>query len=636
MHGTQTLSKVVIFEVDPAQKSDWAGLASPSEALCVNAPLTADNAADYAQVEILSTFLRSRLDASVLGQMPNLKLIATRSTGYDHIDLKACAASGIKICNVPAYGDPTVAEFTFALLLALSRKITSAGERARHGDFSRSGLRGFDLAGKVLGVVGVGRIGQRVIQIARGFGMTVLCHDAVESPDLSARLGFSFVKLEALLKACDVLSLHVPGNSSNIGLISTPQLALMKPTAVVINTSRGEVIDAEALVLALSEGRLAGAGLDVFAQEGLLRDEVGIFRPGEDPSLKTLRSLAATHALLDSPNVLATAHIAYDTGEAVGRILSVTRQNIESFIAGAPENLVGQTRVRRAPKAPAAGKGAYELAMSPLSEDVIQRRREFLANPGPEQVHALRGALRRARAGLLMFKDLSTTGECTWIRHELERMIKQLGPLRDLDVLRVQYELDLPAPSGVFPEGFGNLLVSARAMSVEHAFSRLKSPREAFLLDGFHDWLMGQAANLPGQDLQAHMVAWLTEVDAEVRSQGDDKLARGKSARHRLREQIKVLKYDFEIYRRIFDPEGGVAYLQTLEALHTLLGDMNDDAVGARLRHSLVNPKAPPKDVGRPSKARREALARAWSHFDELPRSWATTSAAPRAIAEAS
>ena len=623
--------KIVIFEVHPTQVQDWGGLGDSTAVSLVAEPLTLENAQAFTSAEIISTFLGSRLDAAVLNLMPSLKLIATRSTGFDHVDLQACSAKGTQVCNVPDYGDPTVAEFVFALTLALSRKVALAGLRAKASDFSQEDLRGFDLAGKVMGVLGVGKIGQRVIQIAKGFGMTVLGCDPGAPAGLEAKLGFRLVDLPSLLSACDVLSLNVPGGEQNVGLISAPQLALMKPTAILINTSRGEVVDAEALVMALSEGRLAGAGLDVFAQEGLLRDEVGMFRPGQTASLKSLRSLAATHALLASPNVIATAHIAYDTQEALGRIISTTRSNILGFVAGKPKNLIAPTLPKSAarPKAPANMASGYEQVMSPLSQDVIRRRETFLADPGPEQVHALRGALRRARAGLLIFKDISTTGECAWIRHELERMIKHLGSLRDLDVLRVQFDMDLAKPSGGFPEGFDALLTSARRAAADQAVLRFRAPRASFLLDGFQDWLQSQGASLPGEDLQAHMVQWLAEADAEVRRRGAEDLGRGDTARHRLREQIKVLKYDFEIYQRIFNPPGAEPYLAALENLHTLLGDMNDDAVGAKLRHSLINPDRRPKNVGRPTKARREALARGWSQFETLPRSWAPSPSKP-------
>jgi D-lactate dehydrogenase len=332
---------IVMFETEAWQEAACQRLAPQHRVRCVQAPLTLSNIGDFADAEVISTFIDSKLDAETLGSLKRLRLIATRSTGYDHIDLTVCRDKGVAVCNVPNYGDPTVAEYVFALLLAVSRKVPQAAERTRRGDFSQVGLRGFDLAGKVMGVVGVGRIGQRVIQIAKGFGMSVVAFDARPDKDLEARLGMTFVSLDQLLQTSDVVSLHVPGGPGTRNLISADKLALMKPSAVLINTARGDVIDTEALLVALTEDRIAGAGLDVFSQEPWLRDEAEIFRTGAGMEVAGLRTLAADRALLASPKVVASAHVAYDTQEAVVRILDVTLANIAAFEAGAPLNLVG-------------------------------------------------------------------------------------------------------------------------------------------------------------------------------------------------------------------------------------------------------------------------------------------------------
>jgi D-lactate dehydrogenase len=331
---------VAVFEAEEWEQEACRRLKPRHRVRCTAENLTRATAGDYAEAEVVTTFIKSELSAEVISALPRLQLIATRSTGYDHIDLEACRRRGVAVCNVPDYGDPTVAEHAFALLLAVSRRIVEAAERTRRGDFSMAGLRGFDLAGRTLGVVGAGRIGRRVIQIARGFGMQALATD--ERPDSAAaeHLGFRYVTLDELLQSSDVVSLHVPGGPGTHDLISDAQFAAMKPGAVLINTARGGVVNAAALVRALAGGRLAGAGLDVVSEEPLVREEAEIFRSNVALDTDQLRSLVATNALLRLRNVVVTPHIAYDTREAIGRIIGTTLENIEAFATGDPRNLV--------------------------------------------------------------------------------------------------------------------------------------------------------------------------------------------------------------------------------------------------------------------------------------------------------
>jgi len=327
---------IVIFEAEDWERDAVAGLGRDHTVTCV----TEVAGAGLPDAEVISTFIDSRLDAATLAAFPKLRLIATRSTGYDHVDLDYCRAHGITVCNVPDYGDPTVAEHAFALLLALARKIAQAVERTRRGDFSQDGLRGFDLGGKTLGVVGTGQIGRRMIRIARGFDMDVIAFDIKPDAEAARALGFRYVPLDTLIASCDVLTLHIPGGPATEGLIGGAQFAAMKPSAVIVNTARGGVVDAEALLNALLTGQIAGAALDVLNQEPWLRDEAQIFRSATPPAPEGLRALVASHALLKLPNVIVTPHVAYDTREAVARIMSVTLSNIEAFAAGAPRNVV--------------------------------------------------------------------------------------------------------------------------------------------------------------------------------------------------------------------------------------------------------------------------------------------------------
>ena len=332
--------EVAVFEAAEWEQEACLRLERNHRLHCTGEALAAETAPHFAEVEVVTTFIRSQIGEAVLIALPRLKLIATRSTGYDHIDLDACRRRGVAVCNVPDYGDPTVAEHTFALLLAVSRRVVEAAERTRDGNFGMEGLRGFDLAGRTIGVIGAGRIGRRVIQLARGFGMTVLATDARPDPAAAEQLGFAYAPLETLLARSDVISLHVPGGSETRDMISDAQFALMKPGAVLINTARGGVVNAAALVRALDSGRLQGAGLDVLAEEPLLREEAEIFRRDLPVSAERLRDVVAANALLRRRNVVVTPHIAYDTQEALHRILATTLDNIEAFAAGAPKNLV--------------------------------------------------------------------------------------------------------------------------------------------------------------------------------------------------------------------------------------------------------------------------------------------------------
>lgn len=289
---------------------------------------------------ILCTFIESRIGEAELNRFPAVKLIATRSTGFDHIDLTAAKARGIVVANVPFYGENTVAEFTIALLLALSRRIIDADERVREtGTFSPTGLRGFDLAGKTIGVVGTGHIGAHVIRMAQGFGMKVIGFDAYPNTEISHALNFPYVSLPELLAASDIVTLHVPYNEHTHHLINRENIRIIKKGAYLINTARGAIVETQALIEALQSGRLAGAGLDVLEEEGDLADEV-VFLTAPHPREEELRTVLKNHYLINHPRVIVTPHIAFNTTEAVERILNATILNIQNFAVGSPTNIV--------------------------------------------------------------------------------------------------------------------------------------------------------------------------------------------------------------------------------------------------------------------------------------------------------
>lgn len=331
--------KIRMFEMEKWECEPFRRLGDENELRFHEERLDTDSASDYSDTEILSVFIYSDLSADTLREMPELRLIATRSTGFDHIDLDYAREHGITVCNVPAYGDNTVAEHVFALLLALSHRVVEAVDRTRRGDFGPQGLTGFDLRGRTLGVVGTGRIGLHTASIARGFGMDVLGYDLEPDEEAARRIGFRYVELDELLGASDVVSLHVPGNENTRHLLSEREFGLMREGSVLINTSRGSVVHIQPLLRALAEGKLAGAGLDVLPEEPVILEEAELLRRVYQRE-HDLSTLLADHVLLHMNNVVITPHSAFNTAEAVRQILEVTRANIRNFLEGTPANTV--------------------------------------------------------------------------------------------------------------------------------------------------------------------------------------------------------------------------------------------------------------------------------------------------------
>jgi D-lactate dehydrogenase len=331
--------KLVVFEVKPHEASAFKALETENEILLIEEPLCAANASKFSDAEIASTFFESELDRHVLEKLPALRLIATRSTGFDHIDMAYCLERGIVVSNVSTYGGNTVAEHVFALLLMISHRMREAIECARNGDFSPLGLQGFDLQGKTLGVLGVGNIGRHVIRIAQGFEMNVVACDLRPDEDLAKKLGFRYASFEDTLSAADVLTLHMPAAKGTNSLLSHSEFARMKDGVVLINTARGSLIDVQALIEALRRGKVAAAGLDVLPDEPLIREEAELICSAAF-NQRDLRNLVADHALLRMPNVVVTPHSAFNSREAIGRIVNTTIKNIRAFVDGQPQNVV--------------------------------------------------------------------------------------------------------------------------------------------------------------------------------------------------------------------------------------------------------------------------------------------------------
>ncbi len=331
--------KILICETEPWEREPMESLKSEHDLTFIDSRLNKDNAADYAYAEIVSCFIYSDLGKRVVEKLPNLKLIATRSTGTEHIDSDYCQSRGIAVSNVPTYGSNTVAEHVFALLFAISRNLPAAFSRTACGEFSHRGLRGFELFGKTLGVIGTGDIGACVVPMAKGFGMEVMAFDPKPRDELVERYGLSYVSMDELLERSDIVSLHVPLNEKTRHMIAKDEIAKMKDGAVLINTARGALIKIEDMAEALLGGKLRAAGLDVLPEEPVIREEVELLRSVYDRQ-HSLETLLTGQVLMRMRNVVLTPHTAFYTEEAIDRILDCTIENIRGFTRGQPVNVV--------------------------------------------------------------------------------------------------------------------------------------------------------------------------------------------------------------------------------------------------------------------------------------------------------
>lgn len=330
--------KIVFFEVENWEENYINSNLSGYNPVLTNEKLDETTILKYHEAEIISTFIYSKLNREVLEKLPNLKFIATRSTGFDHIDLNYCKEKNIKISNVPTYGAHTVSEHTFALILAISRKLVPSIEQAKKGDFSSENLQGFDLFGKTLGIIGTGNIGKNVAEIGLSFGMKVLAFSRTVSNELVSK-GVRYVTLDGLLANSDIVTLHLPHTKETEHIINMQNIQKFKKGAVLINTARGALIETQAIAEGLEKGYLSAAGLDVLEEEAHLREEKE-FLSSEYLAKVDIKTALLNHVLLTRDDVLITPHNAFNSKEAVEEILETTVLNIEEFIKGNPQNLV--------------------------------------------------------------------------------------------------------------------------------------------------------------------------------------------------------------------------------------------------------------------------------------------------------
>lgn len=333
------MTKVAFFEIEDWEKEYLEKELKDNELYFFNDHLEAEKIDLVKDFEIISVFTDSSIGENVFSKTPYLKLITTRATGFDNIDVEEAKKHNIVVCNVPTYGENTVAEHTFGLMLNLSRKIYKSIQSVKEKGFIPDNLQGFDLKGKTLGIIGTGHIGSHVARIAKGFEMNILAHDVHEDKKLVKSLGFTYVSLEDLLKNSDIITLHVPYNKHTHHLINSQNINLIKKGAYLINTARGGIVETTALIKALDDGVLAGAGLDVLEEEHAIKEERQLLSKKFTENLD-FKLMLQNHMLMERENVIVTPHNAFNSKEALERILQTTVENIKAFVEGKPINVV--------------------------------------------------------------------------------------------------------------------------------------------------------------------------------------------------------------------------------------------------------------------------------------------------------
>ncbi len=330
--------KIAFFEIEEWEEDYLKSKLKKHDLIFSRDVLNKKNINSVKDADVISIFIYSVVNKNILDGFENLKAIATRSTGFDHIDLKSCKKKNIFVANVPYYGENTVAEHTFALILDLSRNIHKSYERTIRGNFSLEGLRGFDLKEKTIGIIGLGHIGQHVARIARGFEMKILVYDKYKNKKLEKNLKFKYTSLNNLFKNSDIITFHCPYNRKTHHILNNKSIKLVKKGAYIINTSRGGLIDARALVKALVKGDLGGAALDVLEEESLIKEEIQLL--SKNFPKENLQNLLENHLLLTFDNVIITPHNAFNSKEALQRILNTTIDNINCIKKNKCENII--------------------------------------------------------------------------------------------------------------------------------------------------------------------------------------------------------------------------------------------------------------------------------------------------------
>jgi D-lactate dehydrogenase len=311
-----------------ARQKIWVKQAAPKLGARFKAGSVAIDNLPSSATEILSIHTESHITPAVLANLPNLKLIITRTAGVDHIDLAACRRAKVAVANCAGLNATAVAEFAMGLLLSYLRRLPTALEQGRRLQFGSDQMTGLELAGKTLGVVGTGAIGSNLARIAKGFGMEVVGFDTHKNFSLVKQAGLRYIGLKQLFQRSDIISLHIPGTPLTERIINRTLLSQVKSGAVLLNTARGSIVDAKAVIKALDSGRLQAYLTDVLDKEQYLRHQPRELSPKARAVLKLQRELVS------HPKVWVTPHVAHDTAEASQQILAHTLSLIELFGKG--------------------------------------------------------------------------------------------------------------------------------------------------------------------------------------------------------------------------------------------------------------------------------------------------------------
>ncbi len=335
------MRKIVIFDVHGEDKQYYRRTFKnvfKTKVECTEEPLTEVTAKKYHDATVVSVSLTSHINTKVFSKMPELEHIAARTTGIGHIDIQAAKRHHVLVSTVPAYDKTTVAEHAIMLLLALARRLCTSMQQVNEGVIDYSGLTGFEVAGKTMGIIGCGQIGRRVASTAAGLDMRVIGYDPNPEEDPS----ITYVDFKELLEESDVISLHAPATEDTHHIINADTLSRMKKGVVILNTADGRLVDLQALIDALFSGQVSAAGLDVLEGEQLLRfeEEVSLLHP--ETNTQDLLLTTEHNVLLRMPNVIITPHTGFNSHESLQRIRHATADNIKQYLMHRPQNLVNK------------------------------------------------------------------------------------------------------------------------------------------------------------------------------------------------------------------------------------------------------------------------------------------------------
>jgi D-lactate dehydrogenase len=293
-------------------------------------PFDISHCSEIKNVEVLSVFL-SKVDQSMIQELPNVKLISTRATGFDQIDTEFAKKRGITVIYLPSYAESTVAEYTMAFILMLSRRLSVTLSQCIQGNFDQKTTQGNDIKGKTLGIIGTGKIGCALIKMASGFGMNIICHDMFPKADIVEECKVQYVLLEELFRNSDIISIHTPYTKETHHLINMNTLKLLKKGVLLVNTARGSIVDISTIRQGLKNNIFGGVALDTFEGENIWIHRENLLNDTEMPSAEIFKQAIEAQSLLSYENVILTPHNAFNSYEARQRMIETTLSDIVTF-----------------------------------------------------------------------------------------------------------------------------------------------------------------------------------------------------------------------------------------------------------------------------------------------------------------